>query len=380
MKLTTLIEKALKNTRTGTLHRRIPRAVAARLFFKLKSGTAPQPSVVYLVVNSVCNLRCKMCDVGLQNKDSQFYKNMIKQGTLSLKKFKQIIDKIKKFRAEIAITSTEPLLYPHLIPAIRYIKRNGLACQLTTNGALLSHYAKQLVNAGLDKLYISIDGPAEVHDKIRGVKGTFKRLDRGIQLVKECKKQRNTSYPQICSNTVVMEDNYDRLVETVRLLRSIGIEHIMISHLNWVTPLMAKIHNAAFPKYPATAMCVSEIDLSDLDIEVLHQQVRQLAKEFPRSVVSFVPHIESNENLEQYYFKPNKFIDNYTKCLVPWCSMQIAVNGDVIVSTRCALNVKFGNVFEDKVDNIWQGKNIKAIRRALAKRPFPVCSRCCGVF
>ena len=33
---------------------------------------APNPAVVYVIVNSGCNLYCKMCDVGQKNRESQF--------------------------------------------------------------------------------------------------------------------------------------------------------------------------------------------------------------------------------------------------------------------------------------------------------------------
>jgi hypothetical protein len=36
-------------------------------------GLAQPPITIYWNVNSVCNLHCKMCDVGMFNEDSNFY-------------------------------------------------------------------------------------------------------------------------------------------------------------------------------------------------------------------------------------------------------------------------------------------------------------------
>ena len=62
------------------------------------------PSVIFLSVNTICNLKCKMCDIG-QNRDSNFSK-LLKPKDNSLIGFecyKKFIDDVKFFKPLIAV-------------------------------------------------------------------------------------------------------------------------------------------------------------------------------------------------------------------------------------------------------------------------------------
>ena len=53
------------------------------------------PECVSISVNSVCNLKCVMCDVGQRNRDSNFYKAMIKGEEIPLKELTEIARELK---------------------------------------------------------------------------------------------------------------------------------------------------------------------------------------------------------------------------------------------------------------------------------------------
>ena len=62
------------------------------------AGRARPPVTIYWNVNSVCNLHCKMCDVGTFNEDSNFYKNLRidrKLHEITLEKFSSVIDEVR---------------------------------------------------------------------------------------------------------------------------------------------------------------------------------------------------------------------------------------------------------------------------------------------
>jgi len=70
--------------------------------------------------------------------------------------FKQIIDECGHYgpRSFSLHLFGEPLLYPRIIEAIRYIKANNRrhTVILTTNGTLLNKFADELVEVGVDKI------------------------------------------------------------------------------------------------------------------------------------------------------------------------------------------------------------------------------------
>src|SRR5439155_19956995 len=87
----------------------------------LPISVVPYPSTIYLAVNTRCGFACKMCDVGMDQYDTQFYKIMSlskdkPRERLALDRLKTLVDEVKDFKPMIAATSTEPLLYKDLIP------------------------------------------------------------------------------------------------------------------------------------------------------------------------------------------------------------------------------------------------------------------------
>ena len=77
------------------------------------------------------------------------------------------LDDVSAFKPIIAMTTTEPSLYPRLIDLINYIHSRRMQAWVTTNGFLLPQLADKLLEAKLDRLDVSIDGPPQVHNKIR---------------------------------------------------------------------------------------------------------------------------------------------------------------------------------------------------------------------
>ena len=144
------------------------------------------PTFVQLRVTNLCNLRCKMCgqwgdtgiyrsdgfsDVGDRRRDASATRIQELIGAkrqLALSDYVRLLDEIAPFQPIVSLFGGEPFLYPDILPLVREIKRRGLTCTVITNGGRLERYARELVEAGIDSIAVSIDGPPEVHDRIRG--------------------------------------------------------------------------------------------------------------------------------------------------------------------------------------------------------------------
>jgi len=346
--------------------------------YYLNTVNSFNPNKIFIAINSACNLRCKMCDVGQKNISSQFYKNMSSSGEeLSLDRLKSLIDEVKSFKPIIAVTSTEPLLYENIFDFAECTKNNRLEFHLTTNGYLLTRFAEKIVDSGIDTLSISLDGPPEIHNEIRGRKDSFEKAYEGIKLIEKFKKEENKLNPKIDLNYCISDYNYNSLVNFMESIKNLEINGIVFSHLNFVTKEMAKTHNKKYNKLcPATPSSISALDLSKIDINVLWNQINEIKSKYNN--ISFIPDLNKYE-LDIFYNHPGKFLKNHDKCLVPWKSAQILANGDLTISTRC-FNMKLGNINETSFKEAWNSKEMKRFRKALRKEgAFPACSRCCGL-
>lgn len=143
------------------------------------------PEWLVLGVNNICNLHCKMCDVGTGFSESNFSINLVgtKPLNMPLDLLKEIInDAAKNFsHTKIGYAFTEPLIYPDLIESLYYAQSKKLYTSVTTNALTLSRQADELCKAGLQQLNISLDGPKDVHNFIRGHKSSFQRACDGMQ-------------------------------------------------------------------------------------------------------------------------------------------------------------------------------------------------------
>lgn len=122
------------------------------------------PYVVGFWTGDVCNFKCKYCECSLgggmytKNKDiipAMMQWDVFVKAADSLRMFGMPIKKI------LFSSIGEPLLNKKLPDMIRYVKDIGVAdfCEVVTNASLLTHdLSKRLIDSGLDRLCISIQG------------------------------------------------------------------------------------------------------------------------------------------------------------------------------------------------------------------------------
>jgi MoaA/NifB/PqqE/SkfB family radical SAM enzyme len=351
-------------------------------YYFSRSGFSFSPLSVFIHINTRCNLKCRMCDAGQDIQDSVFYKSLkgVSDGEMPISSFKTIIDKVKHFKPFIGMPAIEPLFYSHIVEAIEYISQHGLRSSIATNGIYLgdSDIAEGITRAGLTKVIISIDGPEHVHDKIRGIPGTYKKVIEGIEKLVKIKKRLNKREPYIFVNYVMTEDNYSVLEECVDELPMELIEYMNLSVMFYCTQERAQMHNKLYgEKYEATAVGLyGGINLGNMNIDVLHEQMLKAMKKYEGKCR--FPFHYSKEDLRKYYHNAEDFIDS-TRCVFPWYTIQIDKDGNVMPRQRCYRNL-FGNILEQGFDEIWNGKKMRDFRKDLKKYGrFPACARCGGV-
>jgi MoaA/NifB/PqqE/SkfB family radical SAM enzyme len=277
----------------------------------------------------------------------------------------------------IAATSTEPLLYKDIIPLCDYVVSNGLEMLVTTAGLQLEKHAEDLVKVGVQHLWVSIDGPPEIHNDIRGVKESFEKSVAGIRAMDEWKRQLGRDYPKIGINYALSNYNYHCLERFMDYVHALPVQQISFSHMNYVTRGMAESHNSRFGHlYPATVSSVSNADPTKVDVNVLWEQINAVKQRYPgRAGIS--PDLD-REGLKDFYFRPEVFVRG-TRCTVPWRVAEIIANGDCVVMTRC-FHTSFGNIYDQSFKEIWNGPRYKEFRSNLIKHgSYPACSRCCGI-
>lgn len=331
-------------------------------------------------INNACNLHCKMCDVGLDDDRTAFWANLIGAHPQNMPeaRFYKALEQAQAFhpRPRIGLVYTEPLLHPKVIDFVQAISDARMFSSITTNGYLLKRRAEALVDAGLHWLNVSIDGPAAVHNRIRGSRDSFERAFAGIQQVLAHRGRQH--FPRIRISCTITDENHEHLVDLVRELQSLDIDQILISQLCFITEEMAAVHNASYGDLvPVTRSNLGIMEPASFDIAPLFKELQQLR--IMKNVV-LTPAALSIDQLEQYYRNPMQFVGG-RRCTDTFELMMVQTTGSVIPGPGRCFDYKMGSIEEQSLTEIWNGSRIRTLRRTLqaAGGSLPACARCCGV-
>ncbi|RPI17135.1 MAG: radical SAM protein [Ignavibacteriae bacterium] len=339
------------------------------------------PEWIVLGVNNLCNLHCKMCDVGTGYESSNFYHHLMGSHPVNmpLELIRKIINETALYfpKAKLGYAFTEPSIYPHLIESLEYAKKKGLFTALTTNGLNLSKLAGKLVNAGLNELNVSLDGIPEIHNKIRGHVRSFESAFEGLKQI-SAQAKGNLKIAVYCTIT---EWNYDSLAEFVMLFKDIPLKEIGFMHTNYTTGEIMKKHNEKFGNsYPASESSMDGINISNMDINVLQREIEKIKQLRPGFKITFAPEIYTVDELNSFYFEPGKSIGKI--CNDSFRNIMVKSDGTVIPSHGRCYKVTAGNIYNNNIKEIWNSAAISTFRKTLIKEGglLPACSRCCSAF
>jgi len=123
------------------------------------------PFLVFVDPADICNFQCKFCPTGNRTLIKKINRN---SRLMDFDLYKKIIDDLCEFEKPIKVLRLykdgEPLLHPRFADMVRYAKERGCALQVdtTTNGSLLNPNKNlELIDAGLDRIHISLEGLSE---------------------------------------------------------------------------------------------------------------------------------------------------------------------------------------------------------------------------
>lgn len=158
-----------------------------------------------------CNLRCTFCD-------KLPWKNPDSLGFMDFNLFRKIVDEGAEHELWGLKLSYrgEPLLHKNIFEMIRYAKTKGiLDVFFNSNGMLLNaDVARNLIDAGLDRISISIEGTDSDKFERERVGAKFNVIKNNIEQLLELRVAMGTKHPRIRIQTVKLPgidlDNYSR--------------------------------------------------------------------------------------------------------------------------------------------------------------------------
>lgn len=333
----------------------------------LPSGFAGPPMVVNLLTTSRCNLRCEMCSVH-EFRSRKFVE-------MSPADLERIVLQVAPYKTSFYLSGGEPFLRADILDLVDVVKRHGLAVGAVSNGlAVTPERGERLKTLGLDSLMFSLHGPEEVHDRITGLPGAFRKATENIAAF--CRGPRPTN---VILNFVLSRHNMNSMVDLVEVGRRLGVDRVRIEHLLFMTEHDNEMHNAWCRNHVApeiqkdlrasTFLCQSAtVDGFAESLPDLLDDVRKRYGDF----VYIKPALGRDEIRDWYTsgYSANR------RCVFIWRSLFIDTEGTVIPCQHY-MGYRLGNVLREPLMEIWNSPRYRAFRRLIRHQMLPACARCC---
>ncbi len=346
------------------------------------NGRASKPPIqISLRITNACNHRCAVCGqygtTGYMKTEKG--RNLLR--TLPAEAYKKLIDEVAPHKPILYVTGGEAMLYPEIMEVMNYAVSKGIIATIVTNGAMLKERAEEIVKNKWAFVLVSLDGPEEVHDKCRGVKGAFKAAYEGIEALQACKKKYVSALPYVGTSTTISSANVAHLKECFELGRKL-LPDEMILYLSWFTSekigeAQGEVLKREFGADAFTWQSYAKA-FTEKEAQQFADAVVALKKEKWPFDYFIIPDV-GNSNYKKYYAEPENFF-GYSRCAAPFIMVDVMPNGDV-VTCRDFVDIKVGNITEKPLLEIWNDAPFVKFRKALIKSggTFPQCSRCCGL-
>lgn len=327
------------------------------------NGWSHPPEVINAFITDRCNLGCRQCHYANSDKPG-FSLNHV--GHMPPSIFRKFIDEIPGHPV-VSFTGGEPLLHPNVIDFIIYAKQKGRICTLVTNGWLLADKAQELCASGLDLLGVSVDGPKETHNSIRG-KSSFEHLVLGLETILKHSKR-----PLIFIGFTISDMNFDQLHQTYALARDWGVDGLSINHLWMQTDEMVIALNEHYSIFAGDHVGW-KINNDAIDVDTLSDSLEsiRISNRGAKMVVVENPFLNRQE-ITDWYRYPQKPIRHQTvRC--GWIRMKLWADGKV----KPCRDYEVGDITQTHAEAIWNGVEYQEFRKLLAQDGMlPICTRCC---
>lgn len=278
------------------------------------------PGFIKIDPSNRCQLRCPGCGQA----SDEFRAALPKKGFLTLDDFKQIVDPLASTTLGISLDQLgEPLLNKDIVSLLEHAKTRNIGVTIATNLSLRlkDDFLRRLVNSGIDKLMISLDGASsETYEQYR-VKGNFDLVLANVRKLADLKRELRSKTPMLLWKFIVFDHNRHEVPLVSKTYKELGFDSYRI------------------------------------DTDRAHESV-----------------VSSRQSI----------YGNHQACFFPYSTVVLDVDGTVKPCCSFAeTNWQLGNALTTDIRRIWNDEPYKFLRRGFARKNYgdsmhPVCKVCTG--
>jgi MoaA/NifB/PqqE/SkfB family radical SAM enzyme len=181
------------------------------------------PFTLSIEPTTACNLGCPECPSGLK----QFTRPT---GKLDLALHEKLLKQVSKSVFYINYYfQGEPFLHPQFLTFIQQAKKHRIYTATSTNAHFIDQQkAYEIVDSGLDRLIISIDGITQKNYEQYRIHGKLEVVIQATKWLVEAKKTRNSTTPHLIFQCLAVKPNEQEIPAIVTLGDELGVDEVRI--------------------------------------------------------------------------------------------------------------------------------------------------------
>lgn len=309
--------------------------------------------MVHLQITRKCNMNCWFCG------QRKFMRSQTMHSEMQWEDWKSVVDSLISYRKSSSITpgimiwGGEPLLSEHFVKLVSLIHSEGFPLGMVTNGTLLDKQI-DLCKEAFEKIYISVDGPEEIHDQIRG-KGAYQKVKENMHKLK--------GGPELVNMAVLTPQIRNRLKLHLESYTALQPDRVILQEMIGLTKEEVECYKVWLKQSFGQEAIEIEGWEGEIDYDPPRQKsecITQLAKLSYPFEVTYQPH--GIEAANPY-------------CLSPFRHAHITWNGNV---TFCTDFTDFyaGNVKEENLMKIFENTKSERFRQEIKNGNCITCQHC----
>jgi MoaA/NifB/PqqE/SkfB family radical SAM enzyme len=336
-----------------------PRRYFERVAAERDVVAATEPVCLYLEVTNRCNLLCTTCP--------RTFEDLEPPADLSWELFTKIVDQLPKISRVVLHGVGEPMMVRELPRMVAYLKARGTYVLFNTNGTLLSERkGRELIDAGLDELRVSLDAAEpEAFKLVRG-RDMFDRIVRKVRAFTNLQVKLGAELPRVSLWLTGLRETLDQLPDFVSLAHDMGVKEVYLQRLVFLPDAqgLARPESALFERLEAGQASI---------LAAAQARADQLGITFNASGATEPGTSLARERDDQ----------PWSLCRRPWSLMYITAHGRALpcciapFSMRGYESFTLGDATQSTLREIWNGPAYRDFRRGLlSDQPPPTCAGC----
>lgn len=279
-------------------------------------------------------LKCKMC---------YLWQNREDKDELSVREWESVIEAISNLggsdQIQIHFGGGEPFFKKELLSLVKSGSQKGFTTRVTSNGFLVDkEVASRIIDSGLGQISFSLDSLEEsIHDGIRGVSGTFRKVMGAIDLLSGNKIEGG---PVIGVNCLISALNLESVIPVAKwVLDNKRLSGVIFQAV--IQPHNTLPNDLWYEQQPFSQLWPKDVRRVDMVLDELITLRRRGAEKISNSVIQL-------ETFKLYFRNPQQSIKK-VRCPMDENAVLINWQGQVYL---CGLLECIGNVREAELGNI----------------------------